>query len=63
MFLNRNLIGLKLGTPLCNLNSQMVAKVGQVLVWMLGCHDVGERLRGLLVSLIMNGLLLCSHLY
>ena len=62
MLLSRRLIGLELSTLLRDLTSQMLTKVGQVPVWMLGHCGVCERLRSLLVSLIMNGLLECSHL-
>ena len=60
--LSRRLVGLELGTTLRDLTSQMLAKVGQLPVWMLGRRGVRERLRGLLISLVMNGLLECSHL-
>ena len=60
--LYKGLISQKLSMPFCNLVSQMPNKVGQVPVQMPGCRDVRESLRTLLVSLVMDGLLECSHL-
>ena len=63
MLLSKRLIGLELSMPLRNLSSQVVAKIGQVLVRMLSHRGVLERLCGLLDSLVPDGLLECSHLY
>ena len=52
----KRLFNQEFSTPLRNLSSQMITKIGKVLIWVLGCHGVCKGLYSLLKSLILNSL-------
>ena len=62
-FFYKRLISLKRSTLFCDLVNQMLLEVDKVPVRMRGRRGACESLRSLLISLVMDGLLECSHLH